>query len=186
MIIIGAGNHFLDIEEIAIRCGLRDLTVYDDDPAIGIAPTGDLKGQLLVGVNDPSLRRQIVKRFSCLRGANPLVDPSALIGSDVVMGQGTVIGPMASLLHSVTLKDHVHVNTGAQMVRTIIGAYTTICPGATICGNVDIGEACLVGASATICERTTIGNDVRIGAGAIIPPYSNVPNGVTVTGVWKE
>ena len=93
---------------------------------------------------------------------------------------------MASLLHSVTLGDHVHVNTMAQMVRTNVDDFTTISPGAHICGNVEIGEACAIGAGATICERVKIGDFVTVGAGAVVPPYSIIPNGKTVIGVWKN
>ncbi len=161
------------------------LTFYDDDPETGYAkPPKDLSGPFLVGINDPTLRRQMVERYRDVSPALSLIDPSALVGSDVVVGLGSVIAPNASILHSVTLGNHVHVNYHSSMIRCQIGSYSTISPAATICGNVMIGEVCLIGANSTVCERVTIGNNVTVGAGAIIPPYSNVPDGVTVTGVW--
>jgi NDP-sugar pyrophosphorylase family protein len=186
VIIVGGGNHCRDIQEIAHRLGLHSLTVYDDDSDTGWPIPGDfLHGPLLIGVNDSDSRREIAKRFSYLRGAAPLIDPSAILGRDVHCGRGTVIAPMVSLLHSVTLGDHVHVNTLAQMVRTNVGDFSTISPGAAICGNVEIGEACTIGANATVCERVTIGNDVLVAAGAIVPPYSIVPDKTRVLGVFK-
>ncbi len=187
MIAIGGGNHWRDIEAIAHRNGITRITVYDDDPATGWPqPPGDVYGPLVIGVNDSATRRDIARRFSHLLGAAPLIDPSALIGINVHCGHGAVVGPMTSLLHSVTLGDHVHVNSCVNIVRSIVGDFSTISPGATIAGNVEIGEACTIGAHTTICERTKIGNAVTVGAGAIVPPYSVVPDNLTITGVWKN
>ncbi len=187
MIVIGGGNHFRDIEAIAHRNGITRITVFDDSADTGwSAPPDDIHGPLVIGVNDSAARRNIAHRFPHLLGAAPLIDPSALIGVNVHCGHGSVVGPMTSLLHSVTLGNHVHVNSCVNIVRATVGDFSTISPGATIAGNVEIGEVCTVGANATVCERTKIGNEVVIGAGAIVPPYSVIPSGITVTGVWKN
>ena len=187
MIILGAGNHAKDLMEIAHRNGIHDIALYDDDIDTGYPiPPGCLYGPLVIGVNDPRDRREIAHRFRHLLGAAPLFDPSALIGRDVHCGRGAVIGPMASLLHSVILGDHVHVSTHVSIVRSNVGDFSTLSPGAVVCGNVEIGEAVSVGAGAVICERSTIGNDCTIAAAAIVPPYSIIPDGKTVIGVWKS
>ena len=187
MIVISGGNHWRDIEQIAHRNGITRITVYDDDPASGWpAPPDCLAGTLVIGVNDAFLLREIARRFPHLLCAAPLIDPTALIGINVHCGHGAVVGPMASLLHSVTLGDHVHVNSHVNIVRSQIGDFSTLSPSATVCGNVQIGEAVTVGAGAVVCERTQVGDDVVIAAGAIVPPYSVIPNGTKVLGVWKN
>lgn len=183
--IIGGGNHAQDIKAIATRCKIYHVAFFDDDPTTGFMSPDDIIDKIIIGVNDPQVRRRIALRFSHLHGTQPLVDPSAIVGEKVTLGRGVTIAPLASLLTSVVLKDHVHVNSGAQLVRTNVGAYTTICPGAIICGNVDIGEACLIGAGSVICERVTIGDNVLIGAGAVVPPRSMIPDGSKVIGVWR-
>lgn len=185
-ILLGYGNHGRDCEAIWLRADRRMLLIYDDDPNTGMyAPPEDLKGRILIGINDPRDRQRMATRYGHLRGTHPLVDPSAVVGANVHLGKGVVIAPFTSLLHSVTLRDHVHVNYHVGMTRCTVGAYTTIAPGAVICGNVDIGEACLIGANASICERSKIGNNVTVGAGAIVPPWSVVPDNTTIIGVWK-
>ena len=186
--LIGAGNHGQDLCVIWDRVHPDNpLTVYDDDPETGnLAPPDDLTGRILIGVNDSHLRRNIAERYPHLRGCHPLVDPTAMIGPNVSLGRGSVVACNASLMHSVTLGNHSHVNYQASMTRCIVGDYSTISPGAVICGNVMIGEECTIGASATICERTSIGHGVVIGAGAIVPPYSVIPDGERVIGVWKN
>ena len=187
MIIIGAGSHATDIKAIAYRNHLTTITEYDDNPATGSpAPPGSLSGPLIIGVNNAQERRAIALRFPHLRGAAPLIDPSAIIGPDVHCGHGTVVAPMATLLTQVHLGDHVHVNYHASMTRCTIDDYTTVSPGAVICGDVTIGQAVLVGAGSVIADRCVIGDDVIIAAGAILPPESVIPDGAKCIGVWKQ
>ena len=186
--LIGYGNHGKDIEAIFLRAYKSDkrLTIYDDDPTRTTELLDFITGKILIGVNDPTIRHQIADRFSRLRGASPLIDPSVIRGIDVELGRGVVVAPGAVLLRSVILGNHCHVNYLASMTRCTIGDYSTISPAATICGNVTIGEDCYVGANSTICERSTIGNHVTVGAGAVVLPWSIVPDNTRVVGVWKN
>jgi len=188
--LIGYGSHGQDIEAIYWRTKQygRRLWIYDHNPEKGADPMlMPDDEEVILGVNDPTGRRRLAESLPPgTRAAAPLVDPSAVIGKGVWLPAGTVIAPFASLLRSVTLGAHVHVNYGAQMTRCVVGPYSTLSPGATICGDVEIGEETLIGANATVCDRVKIGNRVRIGAGAIVPPLSVVPDDTTVIGVWKR
>ena len=177
------GSHASDIIEIANRAGLYYMAQYDD--ATNPAPDNFI-GDIIIGINDPIKRREIAERYPFAPGAHSLVDPSAVIGNDVVMARGVVIGPLANVSHGVTLGTHVHVNSHASLVRCGVGPYTTVSPGATVCGDVSIGEACTIGAGSVIADRCTIGHEVTIGAGAIVPPCSIVPDGSKVIGVWRK
>lgn len=179
------GNHAQDISVIWYRVHGKPITAYDDDPLYGNPPSDDLDCKILIGVNDSQIRRQLAQRFERCKGARPLIDPEALIGPDCHFGKGSVVSPAAVLTHSVSLGKHCHVNTSVSLVRAVVGDYSTLSPGATVCGNVTIGEACQIGAGSVICERVTIGNDVVIAAGAIIPPHSVVPDGTKVIGVFR-
>jgi len=184
--LIGYGGHGKDIAAIHQRHGGfgAPLFVYDENPKIGTSPDG-ITDTVIFGSNYPNTRKEMAQRFAHLCGARALVDPSAVIGSDVMLGEGVVVAPKAVILTSTALGNHVHINYGAMMTRCTVGDYSTIAPGATICGDVQIGEACYIGANATVCDRVTIGNNVTIAAGAIVPPLSVVPHGTKVIGVWK-
>ena len=189
--LMGYGSHGKDIEAIYLRTkhyGVM-LRIYDDDSSLNCLDPGLLtSGDVFIGVNDPIQRRRLAEKLPphVRASLKPLIDPSAVIGHDVRLSGGVVIAPYVSILRSVTLGEHVHVNYGAQMTRCVVGAYSTLSPGATICGDVEIGEETLIGANATVCDRVKIGNRVRVGAGAIIPPLSIVPDDTTVIGVWKS
>jgi acetyltransferase-like isoleucine patch superfamily enzyme len=176
-----AGAHASDIIEIANRAGIR-LNCHDDADSPARAM---IVSDLIIGINNPITRREIAERYGRLPAAPPLVDRSAIIGEDVIMAGGVVVGQLASIGHGSTLGEHAHVNARVSMVRCGVGPYTTISPGVTICGDVEIGEASWIGAGAVVCDRVTIGHECVIAAGAIIPPESVVPNGAKVIGVFK-
>ena len=116
-----------------------------------------------IGINDPRERARIAQELGW--DDEPWVHPNAFIGEWCTWGKGT------------------HINYGASMVRTNIGHHTTISPGVTICGTVEIGNRVLIGAGATICDRVAIGNDVTVGAGAVVLPETIIPDGETWIGV---
>ena len=184
--LVSCGNHAQDILAIAQRRHFQGIVIYDDDPSVAEQTPPDLSGPTILAVNDSLLRRSLGQRLVNITPAPPLIDPSAVVGLGCDIGYGSVVGAQAALVCNVSLGIHVHVNYRVGITRTNVGDYSTISPGATICGNVEIGQACTIGANATICERTRIGKEVTVGAGAIVPPYSVIPDGMTVVGVWKN
>jgi len=171
--LIGTGSHSRDIQAIAARRGQQLRVVEGDDFD---AYCGDL---ILVGINDPRTRRLVAQRWG--GWAMPLIDPSAICGAGVGIDFGCVIAPNAILLTGVTLGAHVHINYASALTRCTVGAFTTIAPGVTICGDVQIGEAVFIGAGATICNLLKIGDGATIAAGAVV--IHDVPAGETVRGV---
>ena len=156
MNVIGGGGHGLDI--------LYQQTGHEhwwDSDAAWVAAGSPLP--VLVGINDPRIRRVVAERHNIPGGV--WVHPDASVGPHVRMG------------------DHVHVNAGVTVTRTTIGKFTTVSPGANICGDVKIGETVTVGAGATVCQFVTVGDGAIIGAGAVVPPHTIIPAGETWVGV---
>lgn len=120
-------------------------------------------GRAIIGINDPQKRAAVAWLLGIRDEA--WVHPSALLGPDTVIGWGT------------------HVNYAASMTRTRVGRHCTISPGATICGDVTIGDRVLIGAGATICDRVVIEDDVVVGAGAVVLPCSTLHEGGIYVGV---
>lgn len=175
-LLIGEGAHGKDIEAIAERCHRPLFTLDEGKGDWQKAPPVDI----LIGVNDPKVRRDIARRW-LHNAAEPLIDPSVIRGPGVRLGAGCIVAPNAVLLRDVWLGEHVHVNYASTLTRCTVGAFTTIAPGVTICGDVQIGEAVFIGAGATICNLLSIGNGATVAAGAVV--VDNVPAGATVRGV---
>ena len=185
VVIVGAGGHGRDLQAIVDAAGHRFVGFLDDnaDLPLVIGPPAvrpSVNGNLFVGVNAPAERERLAQTTG-RASRRPLVHPSATVGPNVSFGVGCVVAAGAVLDRDVHLGDHVHVHTGVTVTRTIIGAFTTICPGATICGDVTIGLRTVIGAGAVVTNLTRIGDHVVVGAGAVV--LSDLPDAVTAVGI---
>jgi len=178
----GYGAHGRDIEEVWNRAHPgRKLLKFDDDPARGVTVgTPPAAVPCYLGLNWPLERSALADR-ACWITPAALVDPSVIVGSGCVLTGGAVVFPGVVMLRDVELGEHTHVGYCASLTRCRVGAFTTISPGALICGDVEIGREVLIGCGAVVKNLVTIGDRVVIGAGAVV--VNDVPPDTTVTGV---
>lgn len=97
-------------------------------------------------------------------GCNTCID-RAVEGSTVI-GEGTKIDNLVHIAHGVK-----------------IGKHCLIVAGSVIGGSCEIGDRVFIGINASIKNKVRIGNDVTVGMGAIV--LADVPDGMTIFGVWK-
>ncbi len=88
-------------------------------------------------------------------GADVVVDPSATVGPNVVLGQGCSVGAEAVIRESV-LWERVSVGSGASIDEAIIASGVTI------------------GAKAQLGRGSVIGHDVSVEPGQVLEPGSRV------------
>jgi len=75
-----------------------------------------------------------------------LIHPSAVIASDVEIGEGTVIMAGVIIQPSVKIGRHVILNTGCTIDHDcIIEDFVHIAPGVHLCGGCTVGEGALMG-----------------------------------------
>ena len=111
-----------------------------------------------------------------------VADPTAIIASDAVIGEGTFIGKRAVINADSRVGKMCIVNTGAIIEHeNVIGDFSHVAVGAVLCGNVRIGMHCLAGANSTVLQGVSVGDDSIIGAGALV--LTDVDSNVTVVGV---
>jgi acetyltransferase EpsM len=208
IIIIGAGGHGSEVASY-IRdlsknsANLRLIGFVDEHKARGPWCGTEILGNVqdcalwvrqqpavlfryLTAVGDNRVRQHLVRAVSALDVSNlkawTLRHPSASIGQDVSIGEGTCLAPGSIVTTQVRLGDHCILNVNAAVSHDCeVGDFVNINPGAVVCGNVKIGTGCYIGAGATIIDKVSIGAWTVIGAGATV--IDDLPAGVTAVGV---
>lgn len=149
-------------------------------PSAGLA---DIDAHYVIGVGSGEVRARI-DTLAAEVGRRPatLVHPSATIGSDVELGEGSIVCAQASITTHVTLCRHVHIHVACTVGHdAILEDFVTLLPGVSISGNVTVRQRATVGARAVVLPRLEVGAGAMVGAGAVV--VRSVLAGSTMVGV---
>ena len=189
LVIIGASGHGKVVADIARKTGYEQILFLDDNASLidcsGYSVAGkccqftDYECDIIVAVGNCAVRERFLNVLEKSGKHIPvLIHPSASIGENVKIGQGTVIAAgavvnpcavigkgciintCASVDHDCMVADYVHVSVGAHVAGSVsIGQHTWIGAGATVSNNVSICAGTMIGAGAVvvkdICEKGT-------------------------------
>mgnify|MGYP001811844844 FL=1 len=129
-------------------------------------------------------------------GERVLIDPSAVVLGDVVLGDDVSIWPQASVrgdVHRIRVGARTSVQDGCILHVTHAGPYNldgwpleigrdvTIGHGAILHGCI-VGNRVLVGMGATVMDGAVIEDDVVIAAGALVTPGKHLRSGHLYAG----
>lgn len=97
------------------------------------------------------------------------IHPSSILADSTVLGAGILIAAGAVVNPFSKIGNGVICNTQSSIDHEcIIEDFAHIGPGATLCGNVKIGERTFIGAGSVVKQGIIIGKDVIVGAGAVV------------------
>ena len=198
ILILGGGNIAVLVLDILARIpNQRAVGILDDNPELqgrsilGCPVLGQIEditrlwgegffdaATLAIGVLP--LRSNLFEKHTAagIRFAN-IIDPSALVLADAVMGSGNLImsfcriGPEAVIGHNNFLSAYVSLEH-----HNVLGNHCTFGPGVFTSGGVRMGSQVRFGTGVFIEPRLVIGDDVTIASGIILT--ANVPSGATV------
>jgi sugar O-acyltransferase (sialic acid O-acetyltransferase NeuD family) len=137
---------------------------------------------LLLALGSPVMKAKVVPMLR-ERGARfrTFVHPTAILGSDVEIGAGTVVCPRVVLTVNVTIGAFVTLNVSSSVGHDArIGDYSTLSGHCDVTGFVTLGAGVLLGSHSAVTPGRKVGDGAVIGAGAVV--FTNVPAGVTVVG----
>lgn len=198
IVVIGAGGHGREAVTVALAAEVRVLGVLDDgEPdaaglaALGVSHLGsvdwlaraDPRPRYVAGLGYPRPRRAVAERAAAA-GAVPatLRHPSAVVGTDVQLGEGVIVWPQVAVTTRVRIGRHSHLNVGSSVSHDcVLGEFVTVGPGARVCGSVVLEDDVWLGAGCTIIQGVRVGSGAVVGAGAVV--LRDVPPGHTVAGV---
>ena len=179
LVIIGAGGHGKVVADIALKNGYSDICFVDDNavgeclgfPIIGtsacVGALDDGVTDFVIGIGSNLIRKKVAECHDVPWAT--LIHPSAQIGAEVSIGNGTVV--MANAVINVSAKVGLHciINTGAIVEHdNVIEDYVHLSPGAVLGGTVRIGELTHVAIRATVRNNINICRECTIGAGAVV------------------
>lgn len=142
---------------------------------------------LCVAIADSRTRERIIRQAT-RDGIAPfsIIAQSAVLLDEVALGEGAIVQPLAVLGSNVVIGRHFHANVQAYVGHDcVVGDYVTFAPNASCGGNVRIEDHVYVGMGATIRQGKpgaplVIGAGAAIGMGAVVT--RSVPAGATVVG----
>jgi len=185
--IYGASGHGKVILDILEANGVIADGFIDDDPSktefaglpISRRTVLGKADILILGVGDNKARSRIASGQTC--NFINAIHPSASVSKRTRIGIGTVVMHHAVIQTGSKIGDHCIINTGASVDHDcVLENYVHVSPGATVCGNVNIGELTWIGAGSTIIQGVTIGKNVVVAAGAVV--RKDVPDNSLIAG----
>ena len=193
IIIIGAGGHAKVVADIACKLGHNVLGFLDDNDSTPAKILGfDYLGcidkctsfgsdvEFVVGIGDNNTRQKIVNKYD-LKYAF-LVHPSAQIGLEVSIGDGTVVMANAVVNSDTTVGKHCILNSGCIVEHdNVIADFVHLSPNATLCGRVSVGERTWIGAGATVKNGVAVCGDCVVGTGGVV--VKNIVSSGTYIGI---
>lgn len=141
------------------------------------------KNDWFIGIGNNKIRRAIFENLIQNKLQNPVnaIHKSAIIGAEVKIGSGVMIGSNSSINALAQIGNGVICNTGSIIEHEcIIGDFVHIAPGAVLAGNVEVGAGSFIGANSVVKQGIKIGKDVILGAGSVV--IRDIPDNVTVVG----
>lgn len=176
LIIIGAGGHAKVVADIALKLDYHVLGFLDDfktGTVMGLPVLGRLEEienyrvPAVIAIGNNGIRSKIAERYKADYAV--LIHPSAQIGSDVTVGEGTVIMANAVINASAKIGKHCIINTGAIVEHdNLIGDFVHISPNAALCGTVTVGSGTHIGAGAVVKNDVSITDNTTVGIGAAV------------------
>ncbi|WP_404926884.1 acetyltransferase [Mesorhizobium sp. ORM16] len=191
LLILGFGGHARSVGDIALSTGFDNLTFVDEEardgeefadfPAVRVLPSS-AAGQWLIFPGSGDNARRRAQCESALLPLATLVAPTASVGRQCEIGQGSLVAHQAHMGPLTKVGRGVIINSGAVVDHEcVIGDFSHISVNATVAGRCRIGTQVLVGAGATVIDRLSICDNVIIGAGATVVRDIEVPGVYTGT-----
>jgi len=196
LIIIGASGHGKVVADIAIKMNKwQSIAFLDDDESIKtsmglevIGKTADAftykeEADFFVAIGSNTTREKVQDKLKA-EGIDlvTLVHPSAVTGTDVEIGIGTVAMAGVVINSSTRIGKGCIINTSSSLDHdNAIEDYVHISPGVKTAGSVSIGKGTWLGIGSVVSNNINICSGCKVGAGAVI--VKNITEPGTYVGV---
>ncbi|WP_256932849.1 acetyltransferase [Psychrobacter sp. BF1] len=151
---------------------------------MGSLKNADLKAtdRLIIAVADPTIKEQVFDFYDKNNGTIiTYIHPSAIIGRDVSVGEGTVFAPHSMATTNITLGYGCTINAFSSIGHdAVLGDFCTLSGHCDVTGNVKLADKVFMGSHASIIPSVQVGAGAIIGAGSLV--IRKVKENTTVFG----
>jgi acetyltransferase EpsM len=138
--------------------------------------------KIIIAIGDNLTRKNLTERLA-EEGFKfgKAIHPSAVIGKNVSIGQGTVLMANSVINAETQIGSHCIINTSVSVDHDgLIGDFVHLSPGCHLGGGVKVGELSWIGLGASVIHNIEIGRNSIIGAGTVV--IRSVPCDKVVVG----
>lgn len=182
--IVGAGGHAKVVADCAERLGYVDIKLLDDKhpeltecgrwPVVGdsshIEAIAKGPAHFFVAIGTNATRQRVSEKIQSAGGQLvSLIHPTAVIGTDVTIGEGSLILANVVVNAFSSVGKGCILNTACSVDHDgVIANYVHIAPGSRLAGEVSVGERTFIGIGSAVIQQIQIGADVTVGAGSAV------------------
>lgn len=126
---------------------------------------------IIIGIGDSIARSKIINKIRNYGASlfNNIIHPTAFIANDVIIGEGSYIGPNTTISIACKIGSNVVINQNCSIGHDCdIEDNVVICPGVIISGRCKIGKQTYVGSGAVILPTLLINEGCIIGANVTV------------------
>ncbi len=210
LVIVGAGGFGREVHDVVVAMNAAgtgvDLVGYVDDQGasddllarLGTSRLGGIDvlcsddgddrpvaGNVgyVIAIGAGAVRRTIDERLTAAgRRALTLVHPMATVGGDNRIAEGCILTAGSRVTTNITLGRHTQLHVNCTIGHdSVLDDFVSVFPGATVSGNVHLGEGVTIGTGANVLPGVTIGAGAFVGAGAVVT--ADIDERATVAGV---
>lgn len=183
LLIIGASGHGKVVADIALKMKKwKSIGFLDDNSTIksslglSVIDKSDnidkyiTEYDVFVGIGNNETRKKVSDRLETMGATIPvLIHPSAIIGEEVCIENGTVIMAGVIINPSTSIGKGCIINTGSTVDHdNTLGNFVHVSPGSNLAGSVTIGECSWIGAGSVVSNNIKITGKCTIGAGSVV------------------
>lgn len=174
VIIIGCGGHGKVVADVIRKTGDIVEGFLDDNQLLpGVIGRIDdcvkyKNSSFIIAIGNNDIRKKVQEKYHNLEFYTA-IHPSAVIGENVRINDGTVVMANAVINSGTVIGKHCIINTGSIVEHdNKIDDFVHISPGAVLCGTVSVGEKTHVGAGAVVINNVEVVKESIVGAGAVV------------------
>jgi len=178
--IFGFGGHAREILQIVPN--IHKVYVDDNFNTKHTSPISEFdpeEYEMMICVADSQDREKIVNKLPSETKYFSFIHPTALLFSDVKVGEGSYIGPYCILTENITIGSHAILNRMNQIGHDCeVKDFLSMMPGSIISGNCSVGNKVYLGSNSSIKEKIFVCDNVTIGLN------SGVVKNISESGVY--